>query len=157
MEPIKPFFTTAAELRERIADYFESIKGIYHIAQVPVKNLKEGQPQFTSEKVCDREEQMPTISGLAYHIGFATRKAFDKYEATGKYARPLKRAKLRIEAEYEKKLHNTSSTGAIFALKSMGWNDKDDLLLSPGIARILKIEVTHTGPEPASSEKDVEL
>jgi len=42
----------------------------------------------------------------------------------------VKRAKLYVEMEYEKRLHGTSPTGAIFALKNFGWSDRHELALN---------------------------
>ena len=35
-----------------------------------------------------------------------------------------------MEREYEKRLHGTAPTGAIFALKNFGWRDRQDVELT---------------------------
>jgi len=70
----------------------------------------------------------------------------------------LKRSRLRVEALYERKLHQQSPSGAIFALKSFGWKEKaDDKAITIGPAKSLKIEIIETGHHPADSEKEVAL
>jgi len=97
-----------------------------------------------------------TIAGLALYLGFSSRKEMEDYEAKGKYAEKVKRARLRIMADYEKKLHVTSSTGAIFALKSMGWNDRPEPKPVDDAANtLLKVEVIQTGPPLAAAENEV--
>lgn len=49
-----------------------------------------------------------------------------EYEFKGKYAEKIRCARVRIMADFEKKLHVPFSTGAIFALKSLGWNDRTE-------------------------------
>lgn len=66
----------------------------------------------------------PTITGLALHLGFSSRKAFYDYENKPEFSDTIKKARLRIEKEYEKQLYNDKCTGAIFALKNLGWKDK---------------------------------
>jgi hypothetical protein len=59
-------------------------------------------------------------------------------------------------ADYEKKLHVTSSTGAIFALKSMGWNERTEKPADIATNNV-KVEIIQSGPKLASFEKDVIL
>jgi len=108
--------------------------------------------------VWDREPEPATFAGLTLYLGFNSRQEFDDYEQNGAYAHLLKRAKLRIEASYERKLHNQSSTGAIFALKSMGWNERTDTISTAELLpKTIQIEIIETGPAPAATEKEVVL
>ena len=68
----------------------------------------------------------PTISGLALHCGFVSRQSFYDYEQRPEYSYTIKRARLRIESMYEEKLQGQTCTGAIFALKNLGWRDKTE-------------------------------
>jgi len=70
------------------------------------------------------EIEVPTISGLAYFLGFESRKSFYDYEKRDGFLYTIKRARLFIEQEYEEQLQVGNTTGAIFALKNMGWIDK---------------------------------
>jgi len=73
-----------------------------------------------------------TISGLAYHLGFESRQSFYDYESMDDYSYTIKRARLRIEMTYEEALQGNACTGAIFALKNLGWTDKSGIDLTTG-------------------------
>ena len=72
------------------------------------------------------EPEPATISGMALFQGFSSKLEFEAYKETSKHAAILKQGRLRIEAAYEARLYQTP-TGVIFALKTMGWNDKPEL------------------------------
>jgi hypothetical protein len=65
-----------------------------------------------------------TISGLAYFLGFESRQSIYDYKERQEFSYILKRATFFVESCYEEKLSGTTPTGAIFALKNMGWRDK---------------------------------
>jgi hypothetical protein len=143
-----------AELNQRIDAYFKYIKGQPNrkrkiAGSVVNADAKEGSVEYK------RKPEPPTITGLALYLGFSSRHEFEENERKPRYAKELKRARLKIEAEYEKKLHLTSAAGAIFALKSLGWNDDK----GPGstLPSTLDIRVLESGPELAQSEKEVTL
>lgn len=148
-------FTTDRQLKALIAAYFKYIKGEHHIEELPAKSkvTTETNPQ----KVWDREPEAPTISGLAHHLGFDSREAFNQYELSGEFASTLKRSRLRIEAEYEKKLHQQPSTGAIFALKNLGWNERNPQATDQAPVHELQIKIIEDTIPPAFNEKDVVL
>lgn len=75
-----------------------------------------------------------TITGLAFHLGFESRQSFYDYEKNEAFSYIIKRARLRVEMQYELRLGNQSPTGAIFALKNMGWKDKQEVEQSGGLA-----------------------
>lgn len=97
----------------------------------------------------------PTLSGLAFYLGFNSLAEFEAREAKGKFASRLKRARLYIEAIYESRLH--SSTGAIYALKAMGHSEKSAGKSQDKTDDTLKIEIFENGPKLAASEKDIVL
>lgn len=68
-----------------------------------------------------------TITGLAYELGFCSRQSFYDYEERDGFSYIIKRARLAVEKAYEAKLSGQSVTGAIFALKNMGWKDKSEI------------------------------
>ena len=70
---------------------------------------------------------VPTISGLCYELGYESRKSFYDLEKVDKFSYTIKRARLFIEKEYEEQLQVGNTTGAIFALKNMGWKDKTEI------------------------------
>ena len=141
---------TSDELSARITEYFTFIKGKYRTKRVPSKDSK----KYTYAKVCEREPEGPTISGLVLFLGFTSRQDFNDYEQKGKHAHILKQGRLRIEAAYEKRLHEHYTSGPIFALKSLGWND-GKTTEQPAASRSLNIKIIETGPKPAASEKEV--
>jgi hypothetical protein len=67
------------------------------------------------------------ISRLAYALGFESRQSLYDYEKSEQFSYTIKRAKLRVEMYYEDGLNGTSPTGSIFALKNMGWSDKQEI------------------------------
>jgi hypothetical protein len=147
------FLTSKIKLNDRIDNYFKYIEGEYHLEKKPVKKTTDA----IEQKVWDRDQEPATIAGLAFFLGFNSRDEFDDYENKGKFATVIKRARLRVEAAYEKKLHYQSSTGAIFALKSLGWNEKAENEKPASLAKTIKVKIIESGPQPASSEKEVIL
>jgi hypothetical protein len=105
----------------------------------------------------DKPSEPPTIAGLALHLGFNSKDDFDTYEHKGKFASTIKRAGFRVMAYYENRLHYPAPTGAMFALKSMGWNEKSKIAKTEKKIRSIKVKLIESGPEPASTEKDVVL
>ena len=69
------------------------------------------------------DKEQPTITGLAYHLGFESRQSLYDYEQKGEFSYMIKRARLKVEMGYEKALAGQMCTGSIFALKNMGWKD----------------------------------
>jgi hypothetical protein len=76
---------------------------------------------------CADSYAAPTISGLSLFCGFESRQSFYDYAKSDKFSYTIEKARLVIEAVYESKLHGTNPAGAIFALKNMGWNDKQQI------------------------------
>lgn len=108
-----PVYSTAEELSLKIEEFFE--------APPTRKVVTNGVPV-----------DMPviTMSGLAFHLGFASRQSLYDYEKNEDFSYIIKRARLFIESEYEGRLHQSNPTGSIFALKNMGWSDKQELEVS---------------------------
>lgn len=79
------------------------------------------------------EQQNITITGLALHLGFESRQSFYDYEKNEEFSYIIKRARLKVELAYEWRLNSNSCTGAIFALKNMGWKDKQEVDASVSI------------------------
>jgi hypothetical protein len=88
-------------------------------------------------------EEHYTITGLALALGFTSRLALIRVEGYGKeYSNAIKKAKLKVENFYEKKLTGQSAAGIIFALKNFEWSDKQEIQHSNE-----KIEIEITGSE----------
>lgn len=107
-----PFYDTPEALQGKIDEYFKS-------------GLKK-RTVFVGKDKEPVEVEMPTISGLAYFLGFASRQSFYDYEKREGFSYTIKRARLFIEVDYEEQLQHGNTTGAIFALKNMGWKDKTE-------------------------------
>ena len=68
-----------------------------------------------------------TLTGMILALGLSSRESFDHYKTYGdEFSDSVKRGKLYIENAYETKLHGTTATGSIFALKNFGWRDKPE-------------------------------
>jgi len=78
-------------------------------------------------KKCKNDKIPTTITGLALSLGFSTRKSLLDYSEKVEFVNIIKKAKLKVECEYEKRLSGNSPTGAIFALKNMEWQDRQEL------------------------------
>jgi len=110
-------FETDEQLKTKVDEYFDFIKG----AQ--------------SGGVWIELPEPATITGLALYLGFESRQSFYDYEEKDEFSYTIKRARMRIENQYEKNLSGNNCTGSIFALKNLGWKDKteQDLNVSGGI------------------------
>lgn len=69
----------------------------------------------------------PTVSGLAYYLGFASTQSLFDYSKDERFSVIITRAKLRIEAYLEERLMDRDGQrGAEFNLRcNFNWNDKD--------------------------------
>lgn len=76
---------------------------------------------------CEEEEIPATITGLALALGFSTRKSLLDYAEKKEFVNIIKRARLKVEHEYEKRLFGNNAAGVIFALKNMGWRDTQEI------------------------------
>ena len=113
-----PIYETVEELVDRINEYFL-------VGRKSRKVLIGRAPNQTMV-----EMPVVTVSGLAIYLGFASRQSFYDYEKTDKFSYTIKRARLFIEEEYEEQLQHGNVTGAIFALKNLGWKDKTEVDLT---------------------------
>ena len=68
-----------------------------------------------------------TMTGLALALGFCNRASIYDYEKRPEYSHTIKRAKMIVEQSYELSLRTQYSSGSIFALKNMGWTDKQEV------------------------------
>ena len=74
-----------------------------------------------------KDNKVPTISGLAYFLGFESRQSFYDYEQREEFSYTVKRSRLFIESWYEAKLQGNNPAGSIFWLKNAGWSDKQEI------------------------------
>lgn len=125
-------FESVEELKSKIKEYFD-FKTCPDKRMVTLKSFEEGEkgeyvdyvPHFTK-------------TGLALHLGFESRQSLydyaklsEKEDATDldkEFSYIIKRATLRVENNYERMLAEKGvQTGAIFALKNMGWKDRTEV------------------------------
>lgn len=83
-----------------------------------------------------------TLSGLALHLNI-DRKTLYNYEDKDEFFHIIKKARERVESVYEERLVFSSfPTGVIFALKNMGWKDKQETDLNvAGTLQITGMEI----------------
>jgi len=87
-------------------------------------------PNKLEKKINDyfkQEDEKYTITGLCLFCGFESRQSFYEYENKEEFTYIIKRARMLIENMYEQRLQTNAPTGAIFALKNMGWEDRNIL------------------------------
>ena len=76
------------------------------------------------------ETNQTTVTGLAISLGFAQRKSLLDYEGySPEFCNIIKKAILRVENSYELDLRGKDKkpVGSIFALKNMGWSDRQEI------------------------------
>ena len=70
----------------------------------------------------------PTMSGLAYFLGFEDRHGLSHYANYPEFSTTVKKARSRVEMALEVHLYGQAVTGAIFSLKNnFGWKDKREI------------------------------
>lgn len=105
-------------LQKKIDDYFDEVK---------------------------KNNDVITITGLALHLD-TCRSTLCEYDKRDEFSNTIKRAKQRVEADYEKSLRNNGRAGDIFGLKNFGWSDKKEvdmnanLSISDALAALPSIE-----------------
>jgi len=106
----KLLFSTPEELQVKIDEYFDK--------PVDTRTVYVGADKMPINV------SVPTITGLALFLGFESRQSFYDYEKRDVFSYTIKKARLRVEREYEQLLQWGNTTGAIFALKNLGWKDE---------------------------------
>ena len=94
------------------------------IIESPEEFTKRADAYFADCKV---EGKRPTVTGLAYNVGLASRQSLCDYENKPEFIYTVKRAKLFVEMGYEEALSQSNAAGPIFALKNFEWTDKQQL------------------------------
>lgn len=111
------------------------------VADITVEKVRKNLIKYF--KYIAENDKMVTISGMALHAGFLGRKDMQRYEDKPGYKELIDAAKSLIEFSYEVRLKmpDVKHTGIIFALKQLGWEDKqileDSRGTEPEIAKIL--------------------
>lgn len=108
--------------------YFESVEDLQGLIDSFFKECapkKFTNPDTQEDVIIDGVH--PTITGLAYFLGFESRQSFYDYEGKEEFSYTIKRARLAIESNYEQALFGKNAAGPIFALKNFGWKDKQEI------------------------------
>ncbi len=80
---------------------------------------------------CKESGELITITGLAIHLGFASKQSiYDYQQKKNGFEFVASRARLMVEHSYELGLRGQNPTGSIFGLKNFGWSDKQSIELS---------------------------
>lgn len=115
-----PIYDSPKEMQGKIIQYFESLLVEW-----------EEENEDGSKRKCSIA-QNPTVTGLALFLGFCSRQSMYAYKEKEDFCYIVKRAIMIIENHYEDGLNYKSPTGAIFALKNMGWKDKTETDITSG-------------------------
>ena len=99
-----PVYESDKELKERIEEYFNSL-------------IEEETQQYVTR---------PTMTGMALFLGYASRQSMYDNAKKEEFSYIITRAQQVIAMSYEEMLLTKVSSGAIFALKNMGWKDKTE-------------------------------
>lgn len=138
-----PIYKTPANLQKKIDEYFKNCPD-KKILTAFDKNLGE----FVTYEIAT-----PIISGLVSYLGFESRQSFYDYEKNPKFSYTIKKARLRIETEYEKQLYMDKCTGAIFALKNLGWKDASQKEITGKDGEPLAVQKVFITPEQQKAVK----
>lgn len=101
---------------------------------------------------CKANGEPVTFTGMALHMGFASRQSFYDYGKRDGFSYSALRARSFVELEYEKVIARNgdkSCGGAQFALRNHGWADKHELEVSGAGGGPLQIAVTHEVIDPS--------
>lgn len=122
-----PKYNNAAEVQEKIDEYFEKCEGtILKNDKDEIVFNKFGQPVIVNAKP-------PTITGLALALGFTSRQALLNYQAKKEFVDTITRAKTRVEQYTEERLFDRDgANGAKFSLANnfTGWNESKEVKVS---------------------------
>lgn len=118
-----PVYDNPDDLAKKVDEYFEYVKGDYTYV---CKTDDDGKEYDT--KVYTREPEPVTITGLCLYLGFESRQSFYDYEKRPGFSYIIKRSRMMVENYYEKTAQSAKQqTFHIFALKNMGWSDKQEI------------------------------
>lgn len=115
-------WSSPKKMEEAIEEYFEACEG------TPVYD-GEGKLIVVKGSIVYKDRKPPTVSGLAYYLGFQSTQSLFDYQKEEKFSAIITRAKLRIESYLEERLMDRDGQrGAEFNLRcNYGWNDKKEM------------------------------
>lgn len=123
--------------------------------------MRTGRPlAFTPEELQSKVDEYLTfpkitLAGLAYHLNI-DRQTLYNYAERDEFFDIIKKARQAVEAKYEERMiYENNPTGVIFALKNMGWSDKQEIKHEGISNEITKIEIVKTHGNQRESEPRV--
>lgn len=133
-------YGTPEEMQKKIDEYFQKYENPLPLIDAKGNILldKAGKPIY--------KEDIPTSSGLAYHLGFNSRCSLHDYAEKPTFAEVMKRAKLRLQTYWEPYLNSKNSNGVryLFANLNDGWKEPEEARAiadkSPVVAQIVFID-----------------
>lgn len=118
--PVK--YKTPEEMQKLIDKYFADCKANRLFYMAISSGAEAPEPPVDT---CT-DDEVPTVSGLAVVLDL-TRQGLIEYGGKEIFSDTVKKAKARIEAYSEQRLHQGAPTGMIFSLKNnFGWKDKTE-------------------------------
>lgn len=120
-------YKTAQELEAAIDAYFTACEG-------EILLDKDGEPVLFRGSPVMVGQRPPTVTGLAYALGFSGRQTLLNYQGRKPFMDAITRAKLRIEAYTEERLFDKDgANGARFSLANnfSGWRMAPDRAAQP--------------------------
>lgn len=102
-----------------------------------VKALQDAIDKYFAD--CEGTGEPLTVTGLALALE-TTRDVLIDYQGKDEYSNAVKKAKLKIENAYEKRLIGRGNGGDIFALKQFGWSDKQETKIEAGDSLAAAVE-----------------
>jgi len=134
---------------------------IFESPEAMVVKITEYFDSCTLKRITDEEGEEDvyygeplTVTGLALYLGFESRQSLYDYEKKEEFSFIIKKARLTVENGYEKRLASRNPTGAIFALKNMGWADRSEIKHEGMIAGILNLDPMSNDTSNESASKD---
>ena len=94
---------------------------------------------------CRRLKEKATITGAALYLGFCSRQSLYDYEGKPNFTYTIKRIRLAIENAYE----SNGQTIDIFALKNLGWSDKQSIDITTDLSQLSEAQLIIIGNEIA--------
>jgi hypothetical protein len=141
-------YSSPEQMMIEINDYFEHwLPGEY---EEQTFITEEG---AITKRVYSREPEPATVTGLCLYLGFSNRHTLDEYEKRDEFTHIIKYARMMVERAYENRLHGQAPTGAIFALKNMGWKDKTEQELNGNLGIVWQEEKTYKNPADEAKSK----
>ncbi len=134
-----PKYKTAVELQKKIDEYFNAIGDKKNILGTGNRGY------IHNPKI--------TISGLCYHLGFCSRQSFYDLQEKEEFTYTIKKARLRVFNHYEQMLQGNAVAGPIFALKNLGWSDRQEIDHTSKGEKLTPINITVDSSETAETLK----